>query len=153
MLEGGDRDSMLDSAWTSCNSMQNWPELLSPPYHTYTPKNRFSNSVFKGSKSEYLSMVETLELSWNWHLGFPGGTSGKELTCQCRKPEIRVPSLGKEDPLEKETTTHSNILTLDRGAWWATAHGVAKSQTRPKRLNMHKTSIWSYKKLLSISMI
>ena len=25
----------------------------------------------------------------------------------------------------------------DRGAWWATVHGVAKSQARLKRLNMH----------------
>ena len=24
---------------------------------------------------------------------------------------------------------------MDRGAWWATVHGVAKSQTRLKRLN------------------
>ena len=27
----------------------------------------------------------------------------------------------------------------DRGAWWATVHGVAKSQTRCKRLSMHST--------------
>ena len=27
---------------------------------------------------------------------------------------------------------------MDRGAWRATVHGVAKSQTRLKRLNMHK---------------
>ena len=119
MLEGGDGDSMLDSAWASCSNMQNWPGLLSPPYHTHTPKNRFPNSVFRGSKSEYLSMVETLEPSRNWHLGFPNGTSGKELTRQCRRREMRVPSLGKEDPLEKEMTTHSNILTLDSEAWWA----------------------------------
>ena len=26
---------------------------------------------------------------------------------------------------------------MDRGAWWATVHGVAKSQTRLKRLSMH----------------
>ena len=26
---------------------------------------------------------------------------------------------------------------MDRGAWWATDHGVAKSQTRLKRLSTH----------------
>ena len=26
---------------------------------------------------------------------------------------------------------------MDRGAWWATVHGVAKSQTRPKQLSMY----------------
>ena len=30
-------------------------------------------------------------------MGFPGGTSGKEPTCQCRRHEILVPSLGQED--------------------------------------------------------
>ena len=48
--------------------------------------------------------------------------------------EIQVPSLGWEDPLEKEMATHSSKYsrlenTMDRGAWWATAHGVTKSQT------------------------
>ena len=37
---------------------------------------------------------------------------------------------GSEDPLEKESTTHSSILAWKipwtRGAWWATVHGVAK---------------------------
>ena len=47
--------------------------------------------------------------------------------------ETWVWSLGREDPQEKEMTTHSSILVwenpMDRGAWWATVHGVAtKSQ-------------------------
>ena len=44
--------------------------------------------------------------------------------------ETRVRSLGQEDPREKEMLTHSRILNLgnsmDRGAWWATVHGVTK---------------------------
>ena len=47
--------------------------------------------------------------------------------------ETPVLSLGQEDPLEKGMATHSGILwlenSIDRGAWWATVHGVAKSQT------------------------
>ena len=50
-------------------------------------------------------------------------------------PEIRdtwVWSLCWEDPMEG-MATHSSILawriSMDRGAWWATDHGVAKSQT------------------------
>ena len=42
--------------------------------------------------------------------------------------EIRVLSLGWEDPLEEEMATHSSILawkrTMDRGAWWNIVHGV-----------------------------
>jgi len=48
--------------------------------------------------------------------------------------EIRVRSLGQEDPLEKGREIHSSILAWriprDREAWWATVHGVAKSWTR-----------------------
>ena len=46
--------------------------------------------------------------------------------------ETRVWSLGQEDPLEKGMATHSSILAwripMDRGAWWATVHVVAKSR-------------------------
>ena len=44
---------------------------------------------------------------------FPGGTSGKEPTCQCRRHETWVPSLGQEDALEKEMATHSSILAWE----------------------------------------
>ena len=47
--------------------------------------------------------------------------------------ESQVRSLGQEDPLEKEMATHSSILAwknLMDGAWQATVHGVAKSQTQ-----------------------
>ena len=44
-------------------------------------------------------------------LGFPGGASGKESTCQGKKHEAtRVQSLSREDPLEEEMATHSSIL-------------------------------------------
>ena len=46
--------------------------------------------------------------------------------------ETRVPSLGQEDPLEKGTAYPRQCFCLgnpmDRGAWWATVHGVAESQ-------------------------
>ena len=45
--------------------------------------------------------------------------------------ETWVQSLGWEDPLEEGMATHSSILAwrilMDRGAWWATVHGVATS--------------------------
>ena len=46
--------------------------------------------------------------------------------------ETRVQSLGWEDALEKEMTTHSSILTgksHGQRSWWATVHGVPKSWT------------------------
>ena len=48
--------------------------------------------------------------------------------------EIWVPSLGLENPLEKEMATHYSTLawknTMDGRAWWATVQRVAKSQTQ-----------------------
>ena len=47
--------------------------------------------------------------------------------------ETRVPSLGQEDPLEKEMVTPFQYSCLenpmDREAWWATVQGVAKNWT------------------------
>ena len=46
-------------------------------------------------------------------------------------PETQVRSLGQEDPLKKGMTTHSSVLAwripMERAAWQATVHGVAKS--------------------------
>ena len=44
-------------------------------------------------------------------MGFPAGTIGKESTCQCRRLETRVQSLGQEDPLKKKMAIHSSVLS------------------------------------------
>ena len=105
------------------------------------------------------------------HMGFPGGSAGKESAYNAEDPgsiprsgrspgegisyplqfswaslvtqmvknlpavwDTWLRSLGWEDPVEEGTATHSSILAwriaMDRGAWWATVHGVAKSWTR-----------------------
>ena len=70
--------------------------------------------------------------------GFPGGSDSKK----CRRPTMRkswVQSLGWEDPLEEDTEIHSSTLVwripMDRGAWRATVHGLAKKWTQLKRLS------------------
>ena len=61
-------------------------------------------------------------------LGFPGGSDGKEML------ETWVRSLGWEDLLEEDMAIHCSILAwricMDRGAWQATVHALAKSQTQ-----------------------
>ena len=62
---------------------------------------------------------------------FPGGSVVKNLPA---KQEMQVQSMGHEDPLEKEITTHSSIFAWkshgQRGAWQATVHRVTKSWTQ-----------------------
>ena len=60
-------------------------------------------------------------------LGLPWWLRGKESVSQCRR--CGFDPLGREDPLEKEMATHSSTClenSMDRGAWRATVHGVAK---------------------------
>ena len=61
--------------------------------------------------------------------GFPHSSVGKESACNAGD---HVQLLGWEDPLVEGMATHPSILAwrihMDKGAWWATVHGVAKSQ-------------------------
>ena len=69
----------------------------------------------------------------------------QRVKCLPSTQETWVLSLGGEDPLETEMATHSSILAwkspMDGEAWWATVHGVTKSQTR---LNDFTHSLISY---------
>ena len=67
--------------------------------------------------------------------GFPGGPSGKESACQCRRPKrwgfdpwVRKIVLGGGNGNPLQSSCLGN--PMDGEAWWATVHGVAKSQTR-----------------------
>ena len=61
-------------------------------------------------------------------LDSPGGASGKESTCQCRRYKRQVPSPGEGNgnPLQYSCMENS----VDRGSWWASVHGVPKSPTQ-----------------------
>ena len=68
-------------------------------------------------------------------LGLPhGGFLVAQMVKNLPAPqETRVQSLGWEDSLEKEMANPLQCSCLenlmDRGAWWVTVHGVAKSWT------------------------
>ena len=64
-------------------------------------------------------------------IGFPGGSAGKESACSVGDlssiPGLgRSPGGGNGDPLQYSGLENP----MDRGAWRATVHGVAKSQTQ-----------------------
>ena len=57
--------------------------------------------------------------------------------------ETWVRSLGWEDPLEEDVvaSTFAWRIPMDRGAWRATVHGFAKSQTQLRGYAQHYTSL------------
>ena len=63
--------------------------------------------------------------------GSPGGSDGKESACSSGDlgsvpGSGRFPGEGNGNPLQYSGLENP----MDRGAWWATAHGVTKSWTR-----------------------
>ena len=67
-------------------------------------------------------------------LDFPGGSDGKESACNAGDRSSvpgsgRSPGEGNSNPLQYSCLENP----MDRGAWWATVHGVAKS--RPELTN------------------
>ena len=63
--------------------------------------------------------------------GFPGGASGKEPVCQCRRDVGLIPELGRSLGEGNGNPFQYSCLEnpMDRGAWRATFHRVTKSQT------------------------
>ena len=63
-------------------------------------------------------------------VGFLGGSDGKESACNVGDVGLipgleRSPGEGNGNPLQYSCLENST----DRGAWWATVQGVAKSRT------------------------
>ena len=70
-------------------------------------------------------------LLWFSNFAPYGGSNGKEFACHAGDPGS-IPGLGtslgegNENPLQDSCLENS----MDRGAWQATVHGIAKSQTQ-----------------------
>ena len=68
--------------------------------------NSFSNRFRSSCNSQnYAGLVGQCPV------GFPGGASGKELNCRCRRcKRCGFEALGREDPLEETMAPHSSIF-------------------------------------------
>ena len=62
-------------------------------------------------------------------MGFPDGSDSKESACKAGDLSS-IPRLGKSPGEENGNPLQYSCLenSMDRGAWWATVHGVTKSQ-------------------------
>ena len=89
--------------------------------YIYTPHIFFIHSSVNG----HLGCIHV------YIVGFPGGSDGKAFTHNEGDPGLipvsgRSPGEGNGNPLQYSCLENS----MDRGAWWATVHGVTKSQTQ-----------------------
>ena len=69
-------------------------------------------------------------VGYSLFFGFPGGSDGKTSACMAgdlgSTPGLgRCPGEGNGNPLQCSCLENF----MDGGAWWATVHGAAKSQT------------------------
>ena len=68
--------------------------------------------------------------------GFPGGASGRKPAANANAGEVRnvgsIPGLGRSHGEGNGNPLRYSFLVnpMDRGAWWAAVHGVAKSWKR-----------------------
>ena len=78
----------------------------------------------------YVCSHSGIYMNTKYSTGFPGGSDGKESACKAGDLGS-IPGLGrylgegKGYPLQRSCLENS----MDKGTWWATVHGVAKSRT------------------------
>ena len=125
---------LLSTAWSHSEDEHTARKLfvsLAPATENFDPNSPDLPKlrVFAAS-SCYLVCMRSFLLSDYWQ-GFPGGSVAKESTCStgelCSIPGLgRCPGEGNGSRLQCSCLENP----MDRGAWWATVHRLAKSQTR-----------------------
>ena len=90
-------------------------------------------TIFKYLKScVAVECGDIFSIGSNDPIGFPGGSILKIPSANAETQQTCVQALGWEDPMEKCNSLQCSCLgyPMDRADWWATAHGIMKSQTR-----------------------
>ena len=101
-------------------------------------------SVYGVAQSQtQLKWLSSSSSSRAFSLGSPGGSDGKESGCNAGDPDS-IPGSGRSHGEGNGNPPQYSCLEnpLDRGAWWATVHGVTKSQTRLSFLKILLTVIF-----------
>ena len=131
------------------------------------PIARESWPVFSGTGSELpqgtfcgdwifcvLTVLVVTRYGTNRNVGFPGGSDGKESTCNAGCPDL-IPGSGRSPGERKGCLLQYSCLenSMDRGACQATVHRAIKSRTRlsDEHFHTHTQLKCTCKRLLYIS--
>ena len=91
--------------------------------HIYFALKEMKANVYRKSSHTVAAVIHSLNGIWT-------SLVAQRVKHLPTMQETRVRFLGGEDPLEEKMATHSSILAwknpMDRGAWWATVHGVTR---------------------------
>ena len=121
---------------------------------SWLQQRSFLSSISLSLEMHYLficipSIIPSLVKKFFWSpsgvWGFPGGSDGRESACRVGDQGLipgswRSAEEGNGHPLQYSCLENST----GRGAWWATVHGVAKSQTRlsNSHFQFHFADVW-----------
>ena len=102
-------------------------------------------TLYNSSRFIYLTTAASNSFLFNgwviFHCGLPRWLNGKESTCNAKDIGL-IP--GSANPLEKEMATHSLGNPMDRGAWWATVHGVIRRHKFAVRQQQQHSIVYMY---------
>ena len=100
----------------------------------------FQDTQLEGLSKDIFSKLTSSCFLFNFlfYISFPAGSASKESACNAGDLGLipglgRSPGEGNGNPLQYSCLENS----LDRGAWWATVYGVAKSQRRLSDFHFH----------------
>ena len=113
--------------WTNKTNLTKLWSTKSTHSWQYQRTAAFVYTNSEHSEREIKKMI-LFTIAWVWASQVPLGINNLSVNAEDIRDSGSI--LGQEDPLEEGMATHSSSLAwripMDRGAWWATVHGVAR---------------------------
>ena len=144
----------MDDVLVESKPLNDWAYASSSPYVSACPGIELKKGWKILEKKKICDIPEknriwichsssTVYTALTLYSGFPGGSDSKESACNAGDTDLipglgRSPGVGNGNPLQYSCLENS----MDREAWQATVHGVAKSRTQQSDCLYNATSPW-----------
>ena len=124
--------SLYKVRWSACKHNWFWYSYQQVPLFKLHGWSVNFYTLFCGSKQEdtcLCSACTHTHTHTHTHTELSCWLRWKESACIAGDPGS-IPRSGRSPGERNGNPLHYSCLSMDRGAWWATVHGVAKSQTQ-----------------------